>query len=92
MKSTFHQRSKNTNTIYVLTFGGQGSVAYHHTEVFECNAIKVEQVVDSKGCGYCYQGHFVAQYIKTGDINAAMQRTTIEASKVTAYLGELPRG
>jgi fructoselysine 6-kinase len=92
MKTAFHQRSKTTDTIYVLTFGEQGSTAYYHGQVFECAAIKVDEVVDTTGCGDCYQGHFVAQYIKTGDINVAMQRATLEASKVTAYVGGLPSG
>jgi fructoselysine 6-kinase len=90
MKATFHQRSKSTDTIYVLTFGEYGSTAYHHGEVFQCDAIKVEQVIDTTGCGDCYQGHFVAEYLKTGDLKAAMQRGAIEASKVTGYVGGLP--
>ena len=40
MKETFHQRSKSTDTIYVLTFGEYGSCAYHHGQVFECEATR----------------------------------------------------
>jgi fructoselysine 6-kinase len=90
MKTTFLQRSISTDTIYVLTFGEHGSTAYYHGLVFECEAVQIEEVVDTTGCGDCYQGHFVAEYLKTGDIKAAMQKGAIEASKVTSYVGGLP--
>ena len=87
MKAFFHERSKISDTIFVLTFGEHGSVAYHHGDVFECSAVKVEQVVDTTGCGDCYLAHFVAEYLKTEDIQISMKRASTEASKVTAYIG-----
>ncbi|MBW2144501.1 MAG: hypothetical protein JRG75_08920, partial [Deltaproteobacteria bacterium] len=41
-------------------------------------------------CGECYQGHFVAEYLKTGDIHLSMEKAALEASKVTAYVGGFP--
>ena len=87
MKQVFQERSKSSDTIFVLTFGEHGSVAYHRGQVFESPAIPVENVVDTTGCGDCYQAHFVAEYLKTGDIRCSMQRATLEATKVTAYVG-----
>lgn len=87
MKNIFLERSKISNTIFILTFGENGSVAYHKGHVFECAAVNVENVIDTTGCGDCYQGHFVAEYLKTDDIKLSMQRATVEAAKVTAHVG-----
>ena len=87
MKPAFYERSKRSDTIFVLTFGENGSVAYHRGESYECDAEKVDPVVDTTGCGDCYQGHFVCEYIKTGDIFSAMKKATAEAAKVTAHVG-----
>ena len=78
---------KFSNTIFLLTFGEHGSVAYHRGRVFEQPAITVDQVIDTTGCGDCYQGHFVAEYLRSSDIAQAMQKASIEAAKVTGYVG-----
>ena len=90
MKAIFEERSKSSETIFVLTFGEHGSVAFHQGRTFQCPAVKVANVVDTTGCGDCYQGHFVAEYLKTGDIQHSMDRAVQEASKVTAYVGGFP--
>ena len=90
MKAIFEERSKSSETIFVLTFGEHGSVAFHQGRTFQCPAVKVANVVDTTGCGDCYQGHFVAEYLKTGDIQHSMDRAAQEASKVTAYVGGFP--
>lgn len=90
MKPIFFERSKRSRTLFVLTFGEHGSVAYHKGQVFECAAEKVAEVIDTTGCGDCYQAHFVAEFLKTKDIQKAMKRATLEASKVTQYVGGFP--
>ena len=87
MKRAFLEKSKTSNTIFVLTFGENGSIAYHQGNIFECAAIYVENVIDTTGCGDCYQAHFIAQYLKTNDIKLSMQRATVEAAKITAHVG-----
>lgn len=90
MKPLFQERSKVCETIFALTFGEHGSAAYHKGQAFECPAVKVEHVVDTTGCGDCYQGHFLAEYLKTRNIQASMERAALEAAKVTAYVGGFP--
>jgi fructoselysine 6-kinase len=87
MKADFLARSRATSCIFVLTFGADGSVAYHEGREFACPAVPVDEVIDTTGCGDCYQGHFVAEYLKTRDIMASMQRAAHEAAQVTAYVG-----
>jgi sugar/nucleoside kinase (ribokinase family) len=50
IKNIFLERSKISNTIFILTFGENGSVAYHKGHVFDCAAIHVEKVIDARGC------------------------------------------
>ncbi|MBN2090966.1 hypothetical protein JW964_15240, partial [candidate division KSB1 bacterium] len=90
MKSRFKAWSETCETVFVLTFGERGSTVCHQGQVFEFPAVKVEQVIDTTGCGDCYQGHFVAEYLKTGDIHVSMKRAALEAAKVTAYVGGFP--
>jgi len=90
MKEVFKERSKNSDTIFVLTFGEQGSVAYHKGFAYQSPAVEVEKVIDTTGCGDCYQGHFLTEYIKTGNIQDSMNKATVEAAKVTAYVGGFP--
>lgn len=87
MKGIFHERSKTSETLFVLTFGEFGSIAYYHGQAFECPAVKVDHVVDTTGCGDCYQGHFVTEYLRTNNIQLSMEKAAIEAARVTAYVG-----
>ena len=90
MKHVFYEKSKTLNPVFVLTFGEYGSVAYHEGDIYDCPAVHVKNVVDTTGCGDCYQGHFVAEYFKTKNIQLAMNRATLEAAKVTEYVGGFP--
>ena len=87
MEEDFHQRSQNGNTIFVLTYGEHGSTAFHKGEAFECDADPVNNVLDTTGCGDCYQANFVLEYLLSGDISTSMRRGASEAAKVTQYVG-----
>ena len=87
MEPDFRQRSQNGDTIFVLTYGNQGSIAFQKGVAHKCDAIPVETVVDTTGCGDCYQANFVLEYLHTADINRSMKRGAIEAAKVTQYVG-----
>ena len=77
----------NQPFFFVLTFGEHGSVAYHRGIGYTCPAQKLNTVVDTTGCGDCYQGHFSVEYFLNQDIQKAMEKGTVEAAKVTAYVG-----
>lgn len=90
LREPFLERSRSTDTIYVLTFAERGSAAFHHGKVIHCPAEEVGQVIDTTGCGDCYQAHFVAEYLRTGEILSAMERASGEAARVTQYVGGVP--
>ena len=74
-------------TLFVATLGESGSVAYKNGNEYSCEAVKVENVVDTTGCGDSYQGAFIVDYLINNDILSAM-RTGSEAAAVTlSYVG-----
>ena len=87
MKPEFQRRSEVGDTIFVLTFGEHGSTAFQNGSSVHCPAVKVDKVVDTTGCGDCYQGNFVVEYALSGNIVRAMDRGAREAAKVTQHVG-----
>lgn len=83
----FRKRSQGCDTVFILTFGEEGSMAFHRGQGFKCPAVPVDNVVDTTGCGDCFQGVFLADYIKNGNISIALEKSSVEAAKVTAYVG-----
>jgi fructoselysine 6-kinase len=81
------ERARRSDTLYLLTFGGEGSLVFHQNDAFECPAIQQDRVIDTTGCGDCYQAHFVAELLQGSDIPQAMRIATARASEVTQYLG-----
>lgn len=91
MEDEFLARSKKSDNIFVLTYGDKGSAAFQAGNRFKCDAVEVNDVVDTTGCGDCYQGYFVLEYLTTKNIEKAMKRGALEAAKVTQYVGGIPK-
>lgn len=87
LKAVFLNRSLTTDTLFVLTFGKEGSYVYQRGNKFFCEADVVDDVIDTTGCGDCYQGHFAVEYFANGDIQQAMKIASEKASLVTSYVG-----
>lgn len=85
--SDFLHRSLNSDTVYVLTLAEKGSKAFYQGKEYYCPAVNVSNVVDTTGCGDCYQGNFLVEYIRSRDISKAMKVASEEAAKVTSYVG-----
>ena len=58
--------------IIVLTLGKEGSIAFQGDHSFVQEALPVEQVVDTTGCGDAFQAGFTASYYNTQDIRASL--------------------
>lgn len=80
--SLLEEWSKKYDTIFIATLGEYGSVAFYKGKKFICDAVKVDKVVDTTGCGDSYQGVFVVEYMLSKDIEKAMQKGS-EAAAVT---------
>ena len=70
--------------ITIVTDASKGSYGYYKGEVFYQEAVKPKKIVDSTGAGDAYTAGFIAQYIKSGNIESAMfQGAKYAAEKLT---------
>lgn len=74
-------------TVFVATLGAKGSIAYFKEEEFVWPAEKVDEVIDTTGCGDSYQGAFIAHYLKTKDILYAMKEGSKSAARTLTHVG-----
>jgi fructoselysine 6-kinase len=79
--------SDKYNTVFVSTLGAYGSIAYKCGVKYSCEAVKVEKVVDTTGCGDSYQGAFIVDYLMNGDILSAMKAGSQSAAVTLSHVG-----
>jgi fructoselysine 6-kinase len=71
----------------VITLGAKGSKAFlGNCEYFQ-PAPKVEKVLDTTGCGDSYQAAFAYTWFTERNIEAAMNRGTLEAGRTLSHFG-----
>ncbi|HON10956.1 MAG TPA: carbohydrate kinase family protein [Chitinispirillaceae bacterium] len=58
--------------IIVLTLGAEGSIAFNGNRCFRQEALPLEKVIDTTGCGDAFQGGFTASYYHNRDIQKAL--------------------
>lgn len=75
------------DTLVVITDGEKGSWAYQGDKVYYQKAEKAEHIVDTTGAGDAYTAAFIAEYMKTKDIQKAMQAGANYAVKILQKLG-----
>ena len=59
--------------IVVLTLGAEGSIAFTRDAVHTQEALPVETVIDTTGCGDAFQAGFTARYLRTKDVPASLR-------------------
>lgn len=79
--------SKKFNTVFTATLGKEGSVSYHKGTKYICEAIKVNKVIDTTGCGDSYQGAFIVNYSLHKDIKNAMVKGAESATITLSFVG-----
>lgn len=79
--------SEKYDGLFNVTLAAQGSVTYHHGREYRVQAVPVEKVIDTTGCGDSYHAGFVCSYIKDHDILAAMQEGSRVASETLGHTG-----
>ena len=84
-----HEISRiHPQTLFVLTLGSKGVVAFHGGEPYEQGALPVDQVVDTTGCGDGFQGACIARWLaQRGDIRGAIEAGIAQGAKVASFLG-----
>jgi fructoselysine 6-kinase len=73
--------------LIVATLGAKGSVAFWNKLTYYQDAIKVDDIVDTTGCGDAFQASFVIEWFKSQDIESALNKGSLAASKVLSFIG-----
>lgn len=73
----------------VLTLGGEGARALFGGERYEQAAVSCE-VVDTTGAGDTFTGYFLAEYLRTGDVSAALRMAAQASSIAVSRSGAAP--
>ena len=58
--------------ILIITDAEKGSYGYFKNEKYFQEAVKPRKIVDTTGCGDAYTAGFIAQYIKSGNVESSM--------------------
>jgi fructoselysine 6-kinase len=78
------------DTLFVITLGAAGSVAFQHGARWECPATPVKAVVDTTGAGDAYAAAFLAAYCAGAGVGEAMQTASRAAALVVGRSGSYP--
>lgn len=73
--------------ILIVTDAEKGSYGYFKNQKYYQEAVKPRKTVDTTGCGDAYTAGFIAQYIKSGDIESSMFAGTKYAAKKLERIG-----
>ena len=79
--------SEKYDGLFNVTLAERGSVTYHHGMEYRVQAVPVDEVIDTTGCGDSYHAGFVCQFLKDGDIIAAMDEGSRVASRTLGHMG-----
>lgn len=70
----------------VVTYDVNGSYAYTKEKIYYQPVVKPKVIADTTGAGDAYGSGFLGQYIKTGDIQKAMEFGSRNASSVIEHI------
>jgi fructoselysine 6-kinase len=82
-----HDIYSQTKNIAIVTKGAQGSTAFCNGIKYKQDAIEVDQVIDTTGCGDAYLAAFAITYFQTGLIKESMLTAAVKASEVLKKVG-----
>lgn len=73
--------------VLIITDAEHGSYGYYKDEFFYQEAVKPKKIVDATGAGDAYTAGFIAQYIKSGNIESSMLSGAKYAAEKLSRLG-----
>ncbi|MBQ2677029.1 MAG: carbohydrate kinase [Clostridia bacterium] len=83
----FKAYSNQYDGLFNMSFGEIGSVTYHKGTEYRVTAKKVDNIIDTTGCGDSYHAGFVCSYMLSKDINAAMLTGSQIAANTLSHYG-----
>lgn len=79
--------SKSSRKMIIATLGEKGSIAFHKNEKYFQDAIKVDKIVDTTGCGDAFHAAFSIEWVHSGNVQKSLNAGTEAASKVLRFIG-----
>ncbi|MCR5046446.1 MAG: hypothetical protein K6A42_07700 [Treponema sp.] len=76
LKSALTTASKKRDTIFIVTRGDKATYAAQRGKVFEADTEKNLKIVNTTACGDAFAAGFLHEYLKSGDIQAALKKGT----------------
>ena len=78
---------KQLNKLIVITRSENGSLAIIDNEIVNCDAVKVDKVLDLTGAGDLYAAGFLKEYLEKSEIKKCLMTGSILASKIIQKIG-----
>ncbi|MBO7121692.1 MAG: hypothetical protein J6V90_00235 [Treponema sp.] len=76
LKSALTTASKKHNTIFIVTRGDKATYAAQKGKIFEADTEKNLKIVNTTACGDAFAAGFLHEYLKSGDVQAALKKGT----------------
>ena len=83
-------RARRQGQIFVVTLGGEGSLALGGDRRLSCPAVEVARVVDTTGAGDTFAAGFLREYCASGDTARSLARGAEEAALSVQRVGAFP--
>lgn len=90
MLDQLEKLANSSGKMIVATLGAKGSVAFYKGSIWTQQAIELEHIVDTTGCGDAFQAGFMIEWYKSQNIEKALNHGTRIASRVLGYQGGVP--
>ena len=83
----FKELSNKYLCLFNVSLAERGSVTYFNGQEFRVQAVKVENIIDTTGCGDSYHAGFVCSYMLENDIEKAMNVGSEIAAETLKHYG-----
>ena len=83
----FKELSNKYRCLFNVSLAERGSVTYFNGQEFRVQAVKVENIIDTTGCGDSYHAGFVCSYMLENDIEKAMNVGSEIAAETLKHYG-----
>lgn len=83
----FRELSDKYPCLFNMSLAEHGSVTYFNGQEFRVQAVKVENIIDTTGCGDSYHAGFVCSYMLGNDIEKAMNVGSEIAAETLKHYG-----
>lgn len=83
----FKELSNKYSCLFNVSLAERGSVTYFNGQEFKVQAVKVERIIDTTGCGDSYHAGFVCSYMLENNIEKAMNVGSEIATETLKHYG-----